>query len=61
MHRMDGDGRRGGLWIFWDAIHVRVDVIHESNQAIHAIIQVNPFFFTWLLTAVYASHRRTVR
>lgn len=61
MHRVDGNGRRGGIWLFWDPIHVRVDVVHESPKALHAIVQVMPSSFTWLLTAVYASPCRSIR
>lgn len=61
MYRMDGDGRRGGIWIFWDPIYVKLDVVHATPQAVHVVIQVLPLPFTWLFTAVYASPTRALR
>lgn len=61
MHRVDGNGRRGGVWLFWDPIHVKLDVVHESPQAIHAIIQVSHSSFSYFFTALYASPSRFAR
>lgn len=41
--------------MFWDPLHIKVDVVHDSSQAVHAVIQVPAFSFKWLLTALYAS------
>lgn len=49
VHRIDGNEFKGGIWLFWDPDKVKVVIVHATDQAVHAIIQVQtrptPFSF----------------
>lgn len=61
MHRIDGNGHSGGIWLFWNPDNIRIEIVHESPQALHAIAQVPFCSQPFLLSCIYASPIRTAR
>ncbi|KAL3514707.1 hypothetical protein ACH5RR_027424 [Cinchona calisaya] len=47
--------------MLWNHNEVQLDLIKKNNQAIHALIKVNPQSLPWILTVVYASPDIDVR
>ncbi|GKU99357.1 hypothetical protein SLEP1_g12219 [Rubroshorea leprosula] len=39
-HVVDADGFASGLWLLWDASQISIDIIINSDQAIHAIVKI---------------------
>lgn len=60
-HRVDGNGAKGGIWVFWHPAKVHIDIVHQSSQAIHMVIQVISSSSPFLFTAIYASPHRSLR
>ena len=54
-------GYAEGLWLLWKRKVVEVFMLAATEQEIHAIIKVCNSDLTWLITAVYASHRLAER
>ena len=54
-------GYVGGLWLLWDSDRVDVIPLANTEQEIHAIVKVQNFNSSWLLTAMYASPRTAKR
>lgn len=49
-------GQFGGIVILWRFNVLNVEPVKTTNQEIHYHIQVHPFPFKWLFTAIYASN-----
>ncbi|GLT36867.1 hypothetical protein SLA2020_112150 [Shorea laevis] len=61
---VDSDGLAGGLWLLWDDSIVAVEVVSQTPQAIHAVIQVrnNPLFpFNWFFSGIYGRPQFEIR
>ncbi|KAL0004774.1 hypothetical protein SO802_012335 [Lithocarpus litseifolius] len=58
---MDTIGYAGGLWLLWDSDRVDVTPLANTEQEIHAIVNVQNSNSSWLFTAVYASPRTVER
>lgn len=61
IHRIDENGFKGGIWLLWNPNKVMIDVVHETDEAIRAVIQVIPSMHAWFLTGIYASPTRFKR
>ena len=48
-------GFAGGIWLLWNSSLVQVEVLTQTEQEIHALIQVQSLPISWLLSAIYAS------
>lgn len=61
MHREDGNSYKGGIWISCDASRTILDIVHTSDQVVHALMQVNNSFSSFLYTTLYASPIKLMR
>ncbi|CAL1353204.1 unnamed protein product [Linum trigynum] len=58
--RVEADGRKGGIWLCWDAQAFRVEVLSACFQ--HLTFKVSSASAQpWILTAVYASPRHNLQ
>ena len=51
--RVEAVAFSGGIWLFWEASKVNLEVLAASSQLIHALLHMNND--DCLLTAVYGS------
>jgi exonuclease III len=54
-------GFAGGVWIMWKTDAVEVEHLCSTEQEIHVSVQVRGSNSLWLLSAIYASPRRSER
>jgi hypothetical protein len=54
-------GFAGGIWILWKAAAVELELLTSTEQEIHVSAQVKDSNSLWLLSAIYASPRRSER
>lgn len=52
-------GFAGGVWILWKTDEVEVEHLCSTEQEIHVSVQVKGSYSLWLLSAIYASPRRS--
>ncbi|GKV15349.1 hypothetical protein SLEP1_g26146 [Rubroshorea leprosula] len=56
-HVVDADGFAGGLWLLWDASQISIDILADSDQAIHAVVKVcsqsSLASINWIFSGVY--------
>ena len=48
-------GFAGGIWLLWKSSLVQAEVLSQSEQEIHALLQVHSLPSSWLLSTIYAS------
>lgn len=61
MIEVPAEGQAGGIAILYDHNLVIVNNFTRRGQEIHAMIEVLPFRFSWLLSTIYASTHRRAR
>lgn len=49
------EGQSGGMVVLYNHDTVTVEHFTRNGQEIHTLLQVHPFNFSWLFTAIYAS------
>jgi exonuclease III len=54
-------GFAGGIWILWKSAAVELELLTSTEQEIHVSAQVKDSNSLWLLSAIYASPRRSER
>jgi exonuclease III len=54
-------GFAGGIWVLWKTDAVEIDHLCSTEQEIHVSVKVRDSNSTWLLSAIYASPRRSER
>ena len=54
-------GFTGGIWILWKSDAVEVELLCATEQEIHVSVKVRGSNSLWLLSAIYASSRRSER
>uniref|UniRef100_A0A2N9HP80 Reverse transcriptase domain-containing protein n=1 Tax=Fagus sylvatica TaxID=28930 RepID=A0A2N9HP80_FAGSY len=54
-------GFAGGIWILWKTAAVELELLTSTEQEIHVSAQVTDSNSLWLLSAIYASPRRSER
>ena len=58
---METIGYAGGLGLLWNSDRVEITALGNTEQEIHAVVNVRNSNFSWLFTAIYASPRTAER
>uniref|UniRef100_A0A2N9HAI4 Endonuclease/exonuclease/phosphatase domain-containing protein n=1 Tax=Fagus sylvatica TaxID=28930 RepID=A0A2N9HAI4_FAGSY len=54
-------GFAGGIWILWKTEAMNLELLCSTEQEIHVSVKVSDYDPLWLLSAIYASPRRSER
>ncbi|GMP46214.1 hypothetical protein CsSME_00014459 [Camellia sinensis var. sinensis] len=54
-HIVETHGFAGGIWLLWNDLEIHCDIIAQTQQEVHAWIQVLSKPSPWLFSAIYAS------
>jgi hypothetical protein len=54
-------GFAGGIWILWKTEAMNLELMCSTEQEIHVSVKVSDYDPLWLLSAIYASPRRSER